>query len=1006
MVALFDDTARAGRDRVALVSVREGLDGDQQMSYGHLRALVEGVAAALAARGIGAEDVVGIVAEHESASVAALLGVLRAGACFLPLDPALPPARLAEIARVSGLRALLAGSALPAVQSATGVEVLRVQDCAGARPAPALPSLDQSQAAYVIFTSGSTGAPKGVVVTHAGLANHRRAFAERIGLDADEAVLQFASLAFDAAYEEIFPTLCAGARLVLRSDTMEQDVARLVQGCEERQIALLDVPTAYWHVFGSVLRASGLALPAALRWVVIGGEAAQQAEVAAWRAAWRGRLGLLNTYGPTEGTIIATQGDLLALDSVATTEVPLGASLPGTSITLRTDDGAPAAPHTVGEIEIAGVGLARGYLRDARLTAERFVPAAEGPSGARAYRTGDLAARTPDGALLFRGRRDHQVKLRGHRIQLEEVERALASHPAIRACVVVLRDDRTGGRQLVAHCVLDHGASAAPFATTTLRVVHLREYLRERLPAYMVPAEFSFLEKFILTPQGKVDRSKLPELGHFDRERRRLPHYQLPRPGREAQVAAIWCDVLDLDPRELGAEDPFEYIGGNSLYSIQIRHKARAAGLLFAATDMHLRQTVRGLAACCEEAPGPLARARHVLGDYTQLARGVAGALGRGMRAAVDLRRRRRESGPWSELQTFYRALSDTSDLVYMFLTPNLLHWAATALRFVPADTNLVLIGSGLTDEEAAWVDRHGGRPFLRLGQRVDLDTIWDLLFEVNRRNFGWLDPDCFVMNPALFAEMRRMAPGDAVNCMWTHAACGPTKRPFHVLESYFLFFNVDAIAALRRAGVLPKPSAKTATLRQVKLLKKIVPADEGREDAYRSLGGFALSHRLLDFEYARLVLFQLVANACGYKLNRVRFFTEIDTFNPYNYYSDEAIHVFPTIRDFDSIPWTGIDQKRRLASDYVLMTSMLERLPPSYRQREAFLAGKLREMELDVTVAKATIREYLSLRGVTSRTFEREEFAWLADGAAPVAQARETARHAGAAGALAAAGT
>lgn len=1004
MVALFDATARAGRDRIALVAVGDGPHGDRHVSFGRLRALAESIAAALAARGIGAEHVVGVVAEHEVASVAALLGVLRAGAAFLPLDPALPVARLAAIVGTSGLRVVLTGRALPGLQSATGVELLSVEDCLGARPVPALPSSDGARAAYAIFTSGSTGAPKGVVVTHAGLANHRRAFAERIELGADEAVLQFASLAFDAAYEEIFPTLCAGARLVLRSDAMEQDVAQLVRVCEEQQIALLDVPTAYWHVFGRMLRGSGLALPAALRWVVIGGEAAQWAEVAAWREAWRGRIGLLNTYGPTEGTIIATQVDLLQLDGDLGGEVPLGESLPGTSITLRTEDGGRAALDTPGEIELAGVGVARGYLRDPRLTAARFVPVAEGPPGARAYRTGDLALRTGHGALLFRGRRDHQVKLRGHRIQLEEVERALASHPAIKACVVVMRDDRAGGQQLVAHCILDQRENAAPFATTMLRVVHLREYLRERLPAYMVPAEFSFLEKFILTSQGKVDRSKLPELGHFDRERRRLPRYQLPKPGREAQVAAIWCDVLDLDPKELGAEDPFEYIGGNSLYSIQIRQKARAAGLLFAASDMHLRQTVRGLAALCEEAPGALARARHVLADYARLGRGVLTALGRDMGARVDLARGRRVARPRAELQSFYDALPDATDVIYMFVTPNLLHWAITALRFVPVDVNLVLIGSGLADEEAEWLARHGGRPFLRLSDRIDLDTIWDLLFDINRRNFGWLDPDCFIMNPSLFTEMRRVAAGDIVNCMWTHAACGPTKRPFHVLESYFLFFNVEAIDALRRAGVLPRPSAKTATLRQVALLKQIVPADEGGEDVYRSLGGFALSHRLLDFEYARLVLFQLVANACGYKLNRVRFFTEIDTFNPYNYYSDEAIHVFPTIRDYDSIPWTGIDQKRRLASDYVLMTSMLDRLPPSYRQREVFLAGKLRELELDPTVARATIRDYLSLRGVSARTFERPEFAWLADGATGVRSA-EQAPHGPALGALAAAG-
>ena len=272
-------------------------------------------------------------------------------------------------------------------------------------------------------------------------------------------------------------------------------------------------------------------------------------------------------------------------------------------------------------------------------------------------------------------------------------------------------------------------------------------------------------------------------------------------------------------------------------------------------------------------------------------------------------------------------------------------------------------------------------RPFLHLEGEVDLDLIWDVLFDVNRRDFGWLDVDCFVMNPGLFREMAAIRPDEAINTVWTHAACGPTKRPFHVLESYFLFFNVGAIDRLRAEKVLPRPSATTANLRQLEALKRLIPADPGKTEHLERLGGGASAHRLLDFEFARLILYQLVANARGYRLNRVRFFTEIDTFNPYNYYSDETIHVFPSIRYYDQRrPWNGSDQVMRLAADYLLMTRMLDRLPPMYQARKRFLDAHLHHLPFPVAEVPARLREYLAARGVTERTFSLDAFAWMHD--------------------------
>jgi hypothetical protein len=620
--------------------------------------------------------------------------------------------------------------------------------------------------------------------------------------------------------------------------------------------------------------------------------------------------------------------------------------------------------------------VARGYLHAPRLTADRFIPDASG--GGRVYRTGDLATFTSGGDLLFKGRTDHQVKLNGQRIQLEEVEAALQSHPSIAACAVLLRDNRLGGKHLVAYCMLERGDRSLPFEQTPLSVTGLRDYLRGRLPEYMLPGEFSFLEKFLLTPSGKIDRARLPEIGHFDREVRRLPDYQRPRPGLEAQLAAIWCEVLDLEAHEISAEDPFEFLGGNSLYSIQVRYKAHDAGLLFKASDMHLRQTIRGLAASTRTAATPLVRAAHAVLDHVNYVRGL------GRVVAMDLRRRAtplramRGSASRRALTRFYASLPRQDDAFYLFFTTHQLHWLHTTASYVPKTCNLVLIGAGLSREEIEWVQRRIDRPFLPLARHIDLDMIWDILFDVNTRNFGWLDVDCLIMNPSIFEEMRRISPDEAISCLWTHAACGPTKRPFHAIETYCLFFNIAVIDGLRKNGLLPRPSQRTATVGQLDLVKRLIPATEEQQAQFETLSGRAFTHRLYNFDFDPLILFQLVANASGYRLNRVRFFTEIDTFNPYNYYSDEAIHVFPSIRDYDQYEWAGFEQQVRLATDYLLMMSLFELLPPSYEARRRFLESKFPHFNLDLRVMQIEIKKYLGERGVTEKTFSQEQFRWL----------------------------
>ena len=981
VISRFEFIAESRPDSIAVACIGEaGCGFEHQISYDWLNRLAKRIASRLAWRGIASESLVGIAVGHDLASVVSILSTMKAGACLLPLDGGLPDLRLKRIVQESGIETILVSQEKKARFSPLGAELVVVDDCfsedaeeGGDFPRFAHPD----NAAYAIYTSGSTGEPKGVVVTQRGLANHGKGFSEAIGLSSQDNVLQFNSLAFDFAYEEILPSLSCGARLVIRSAEMRQDVALLLLKCQEQQVTILDMPTAFWHLLTEMMRLGRLEFPAAVRWIAFGGEEASLEQAGYWAERFGNQVGLLNTYGPTEGTIFVSSCNLLDHVAFGRQGAPLGTSLPGTALELRDQNGA-CEPEQIGEIHISGAGVARGYLNSPRLTAERFVPDAGASDGGRSYRTGDLAVVARSGHLLFKGRSDNQVKLNGHRIQLEEVENTLLSHPSIDSCAVLMRDNRLGGKHLVAYCVLHRDEEALPFEVSPLSVMTLRDFLRQRLPEYMLPGEFSFLEKFILTSGGKVDRTKLPEIGYFERKWRNLPEIQKPREGLEAELAGIWCDVLDLDINELSAEDPFEYLGGNSLYSIQVRFKAQQAGLLFKASDLHLRQTIRGLALCCQPRGSGLKRAQHRLVDYANYVRGFGQVMLKGLSRSMALGRSRIEKRNSRMVERFYGDLRDKEDIVYIFFTTNLLHWLSTTLEFVSPGYNIVLIGSGLKDEEATWVQRRFDRPFLQLEEEIDLDMIWDILFSVNQRNFGWLEVDCLVMNPSIFEEMRSIAADEAVNCVWTHAACGPTKRPFHVLESYFLFFNVAVIQELREAGVLPRPSAQSASLRQIELIKNLIPAEKNGRDQYATLGGGPFAHRLLNFDFARLVLFQLVANASGYKLNRIRFFTEIDTFNPYNYYSDEAIHPFPTIRYYDSHDWTGSEQVKRLAADYLLMIWLLDALPPCYQDRKRFLESKLESFEVSIDAVRASLRSYLEECGVTEKTFNRKEFGWM----------------------------
>jgi acyl-coenzyme A synthetase/AMP-(fatty) acid ligase len=324
--------------------------------------------------------------------------------------------------------------------------------------------------------------------------------------------------------------------------------------CADWRITVLDLPTAYWHELTAQLSRRTLHVPDTLRLVILGGEKALAGRVREWRAAVGRRVRLLNTYGPTETTVVATMCDLTGWDP-ADGEVPIGRAIPNVQARVLNRGLTPAKPGDMGELCIGGAGLARGYVNEPALTAERFVPdPGSHRPGARLYLTGDLVKQRPDGLLEFAGRLDDQVKLRGHRIEPGEIETVLAQHPSIREAAVVVREDHAGDRRLVAYLV---------GFDSSLSVARVRGFLQQRLPHHMVPSAFVTLDRLPRTIQQKVDRALLPAPAQAGAEPSALPSNEV-----EQKIAAIWSDLLHRD--RIGVAENFFDLGGHSLLVIQL----------------------------------------------------------------------------------------------------------------------------------------------------------------------------------------------------------------------------------------------------------------------------------------------------------------------------------------------------------------------------------------------------------------------------------------------------
>ena len=564
--ALFAAQAARTPDAVA-VAHRGGA-----VTYAELARAAGRLASHLRARGVGPESRVGVCVERSPEMLAAVLGVLGAGAAYVPLDPQYPRDRLALLVEDSGISVLLTQERLFAALPGGAAEVVfldadRERIDAESDAPPEVPVFAES-AAYVVYTSGSTGRPRGVVVPHGALAGFTAAAREAYGVGPADRVLQFASLAFDASAEEIWPALVSGARLTLRTDEMLDSPGPFLDACRDAGITVLDLPTAYWHeLVAGLAGEEGAELPGSVRLVIIGGERALPERLRAWRERFGGRVRLVNTYGPTEATVVATLCDLHGEDDAAAgpRHVPIGRPLGHARACVLDGRGEPAPVGVPGELHLGGGGLARGYLGDPARTAERFVPDPfGGGAGARLYRTGDRVRWLPDGTLEFIGRTDHQVKVRGFRVEPGEVEAVLCRQRGVEDAAVVAREEAPGQVRLVAYVVPQPG--------TSLSVATLRAALRAELPPYMVPAAWVALDALPLTRSGKTDRRALPAPGAVTAERE--AGGAAPRSGVERAVAEAWQEVLGVE--SVGLDDNFFDLGGHSLLLARLR--SRLAG--------------------------------------------------------------------------------------------------------------------------------------------------------------------------------------------------------------------------------------------------------------------------------------------------------------------------------------------------------------------------------------------------------------------------------------------
>lgn len=586
---------------------------DKKLTYRQLDEKANQLANYLRLVGVGPDVIVGICIERCLEMAIGFLGILKAGGAYVPLDPSYPLERLAWMVEDAKMPVLLTSGKLLKNLPICEARILCLDEDwemieGQSKEKPAGEMMPQNLA-YVIYTSGSTGKPKGVLIHHQGVVNHGLAMAKLFEMSAADRVLQFSSISFDIATEEMFPTWFTGATLVLRTEECLSCHQKFGEFIKSNEISIVNLPTAFWHEWTHGLAGLGEVLPAFLRLVIVGGEKASVTTYALWRKlAGSENVRWINAYGPTETTVTATYYEP---GEEIPEKLPIGRPIDNLLIYLLDEKMLPVPVGEVGEIYIGGAGVARGYLNRPELTEERFLPnmfltLPENVShwrqnsdddnfgtnwlqngnfpGGYLYKTGDLARYLADGNLEYIGRRDHQVKIRGFRIELGEIEAVLNQHPQIQQSIVTVREDVPGEKRLVGYIL--------GTADCKITVQQLRQYLKEKLPVYMIPSAFVFLEKLPMLPNGKIDRRSLPVPDSINEVEE---NFVAPRTPTEEVISGIFAELLGIS--QLSIHDNFFELGAHSLLVIQFISRLRdCLGVEISVQELFQNPTVAELA--------------------------------------------------------------------------------------------------------------------------------------------------------------------------------------------------------------------------------------------------------------------------------------------------------------------------------------------------------------------------------------------------------------------------
>ncbi|MBC1194395.1 non-ribosomal peptide synthase/polyketide synthase [Microcystis aeruginosa BLCCF158] len=561
---------------------------DEFLTYEELNCKANQLAHYLQSLGVKADSLVGIFVERSLDMIIGILGILKAGGAYVPLDINYPKERITYLLEDTQLSILLTQSQLleqlPAFQ---GTTICLDQDwstIAKQSTVSPLVEVEQHNLAYIIYTSGSTGQPKGVMIEHRSVVNYILTTIREYGITSEDKILQFSSICFDASVEEIFVSLLSGATLVLRTEEMLRSSEDFWQCCQKWQLTVLGIPTAYWHQLASELTPDTLPILSKIKLIVIGGEAIQPAKVQQWQTV-TGQYSplprLFNGYGPTEATIATT---LSEFTSPTITNIPIGRPISNTQVYILDACLQPVPVGVAGELHIGGVGLARGYFNRPELTQEKFIPNPfekdevipptplnkGGNEPSKLYKTGDLCRYLPDGNIEYLGRIDNQVKIRGFRIELGEIETVINQHSAVKTAVVIAREDETDQKRLVAYIIPQIEIISTPKEQNSLNITELRQFLKAKLPEYMIPSAFVILESLPLTPNGKTDYRALPAPEFQSQEQ-----YIAPRNPIEEILSSIWAKVLKVS--QVGIHDNFFELGGHSLLATQLISRIREA---------------------------------------------------------------------------------------------------------------------------------------------------------------------------------------------------------------------------------------------------------------------------------------------------------------------------------------------------------------------------------------------------------------------------------------------